>query len=241
MMKWLRKHRYTIFLITTAGFVIGAFMGFGSYFFSTSPYDAALTVNGKKISYKTYQTRFHQYLSQQRDENVILTEERTKQIKQQAIQDLVREEVFIQQAERYGLAVTDNELAAYIQNSAAFRRDNKFDQRAYFQVIHQVLRTTPEEFEKERRRDILIQKLQTLLASTIKVTDVELSWQQQKIAALSKDPEERKMAMEKPNELRNKMRQEQINHVFQEWLTQLNNQLKVQVFIDKWERRGEGA
>jgi hypothetical protein len=36
------------------------------------------------------------------------------------------------------------------------------------------------------------------------------------------------------------MRQEQVNGAFQEWLTQINNQLKVKVMLEKFEGKREG-
>src|SRR5262245_40891306 len=123
MMKWLRKHRYKIFLITVCGFLIGSFMGFGSYFFTRSPYDAAIEVNGQKISYKRYQNRFRQYMQQRQNEKTPMDKQATDQVKQQAVQDLVREAVFVKEAEKYRITVTDNELASYIQSAPAFQRD----------------------------------------------------------------------------------------------------------------------
>ncbi|HRY28502.1 MAG TPA: SurA N-terminal domain-containing protein [Elusimicrobiota bacterium] len=239
MMKWLRKHRYTIFLITVGGFLVGSFMGFGSYFFTQSPYDAAIVVNGDKIPYKRYVTRYHQYLNQRRDNNEPLNEENIKRIKQETLQDLVREAVFLQEADKYGLTVTDNEVAAYIQRSPAFQRDGQFDQGAYLQVLTQVLRIPADEFEDDRRREIKIQKLQALMASAVKVSNIEFNWQYQKRMALG-NAEEKKTAKDKPNEFREQLRQEQVSHVFQEWLSQINSQLKVKVYLDKWEGRGEG-
>src|SRR4051794_3366509 len=102
MMKWLHKHRYTIFLVTIGGFLIGSFMGFGSYFFSQSPYDAAITVNGKKISYKQYQTRYRQYLQQLQEQKQTVDQDK---LRQQVIQDLVRETVFLKEADKYGVTV----------------------------------------------------------------------------------------------------------------------------------------
>lgn len=235
MMKWLRKHRYTIFLITIGGFLIGSFMGFGSYFFSQSPYDAAITVNGEKISYKRYQTRHRQYLQQVQEQKITLDQEKMKALQQQVVQDLVREVVFLKEADKYGVIVTDNELAAYIQGAKAFQKDGQFDQATYFQVVSQVLRTPPDEFEEDRRREIKIQKMQALMASTIKLSDLEYNWGMQKALATAASDKDRKAIMEKPEEFKEQLRQEQVTNSFQQWLTQVNGQLKVQVYLDRFE------
>lgn len=237
-MKWLRKHRYTIFLITVGGFLIGSFMGFGSYFFTLSPYDAAIEVNGTEISYKRYTTRYRLYLNQRRDDGAALNKEKIEQIKQETLQDLVRETVFLQEADRYGIAVTDNELAAYIQGSPAFQKDGKFDQGAYVQVVTQMLGMPMDEFEADRRRELRIKKLQSLLASSVKITDPEFNWNAQKKMS-SGNAEEKKQLSENPGSFREQLRQEQVSHAFQEWLGQINTQLKVKVFLQKWEGRSE--
>ncbi len=238
MMKWLRKHRYTIFLITVGGFLVGSFMGFGSYFFTQSPYDAALVVNGEKVSYKRYQTRLRQYLQQRREQDGALTQEKMDLLKKETVQDLVRETVFLQEAEKYGLVATDNELAAYIQRAPAFQKDGRFDQATYLQVVHQVLRIPPEEFEEDRRRELKIQKLQSLMASAVKISDAELRLELQKRMARA-DVKTRKALLENPQALREEMRQAQVANVFQEWLGQMNSQLKVKVLLNRWEGRGD--
>lgn len=234
-MKWLRKHRYTIFLVTVGGFLVGSFMGFGSYFFTQSPYDAVMVVNGEKIPYKRYQNRFQQYIRQRKDDTP-LDEEKIKALRQQVLQDMVREAVFVQEADKYGIVVTDNELAAYIQSAPAFQKDGRFDQNAYLQVVYQVLRLTADEFEADRRRELKIQKLQALMASAIKISDLEFGWQYQKALATS-PPEERKKLQENPASLREELRQEQVSQAFQEWLSQVNSRLKVRIHLDKWEKQ----
>ncbi|MBI4397052.1 MAG: SurA N-terminal domain-containing protein [Elusimicrobia bacterium] len=238
MMKWLRKHRYKIFLVTIVGFLVGSFVGFGSYFFSRSPYDAAIVVNGDKVPYKRYQSRLRQYINNRRDSGP-LDKEKMAALRQEVLQDLVRETVFLQEADKYGIIVTNNELAAYLQQIPAFQREGRFDQNAYFHVLTQVIRVPVDEFEEDRRRDIKIQKLQFLLASSVKVTPLELDWNKQKRIA-SASAEDRKKILEKPNEFREQIRQEQVSHVFQEWLGQVNSQLKVKLHLDKWEGREEG-
>jgi peptidyl-prolyl cis-trans isomerase D len=238
LMKWLRKHRYTIFLITIGGFLIGSFMGFGSYFFTQSPYDAVMVVNGEKIPYNRYQNRLNQYI-RQRESGDPLNEEKMKALKQQVLQDMVRETVFVQEADKYGIAVTDNELAAYIQSAPAFQKDGRFDQSTYLHVIHQILRVPAEEFEKDRRRELKIQKLQSLMASAVKIGDLEFGWAYQKAMA-TLPPDGRKKIQENPAALREELRQEQAAQAFQEWLAQVNTRLKVRIFLDKWEKQQQG-
>jgi len=237
-MNWLRKHRYKIFLITVVGFIAGSFVGFGSYFFTKSPADAAIVVNGEKISYKRYRARFTQYMNNRQDK-APMTQERTAQMKQEAIQDLVRETVLLNEADKYHIRVTDNELANYIQSAPAFQKDGKFDQMAYLQVVTQVLRVPPDQFEEDRRRELRIQKLQLLLSNAVKVSPLDFQISVQQKLADAK-PEERKKIQENPLAFREELRREQVSHVFNEWFGQIQNQIKVKVMLDQFEGRGEG-
>jgi peptidyl-prolyl cis-trans isomerase D len=231
-MNWLRKHRYKIFIVTVGGFLIGTFMGFGNYLFTKSPYDAAIVVNGRDISQKRYKARLQQFLMERRRrEEAPLNEEGTRQLEQAAAQDLVREEVFLHEAEKYGVEVTDNELAAYIQSAPFFQKDGQFDQRLYGHTVTQVLRMPIEEFEEERRRDLKIQKLQNLMASGVKIGDLEFQWRAQKRLAEA-SPSERKELLKDPEELRRHFRQEQASQTFQFWLNQVNKGLKVKMNLE---------
>jgi len=235
-MDWLRRHRNTIFLITISGFILGAFVGFGSYVFTKSPQDAAITVNGEKIPYKRYQKLYTQYLNNRKEKDQKLDAAKIKEIKQSVIQDIVREEVFFQESKKYGITIPDAELSAYIQQLPAFQKDGRFDPATYIRVLHYVFRTTPEEFEKDRRRELAIQMLQRLLSSTVKLTANEINQERSRILAFTKDPEERKKIMENPEAFLKELQNIQSNSVLNEWLTQVNNRLKVRVFLDKFER-----
>ncbi len=177
-------------------------------------------------------------MQQRREQDGALTQEKMDLLKKEAVQDLVRETVFLQEAEKYRLEATDNELAAYIQRAPAFQKDGRFDQATYLQVVHQVLRIPPEEFEEDRRRELKIQKLQSLMASAVKISDAELQLELQKRMARA-DAKTRKALLENPQALREEMRQAQVANVFQEWLGQMNSQLKVKVLLNRWEGRGD--
>ena len=129
MMDWLRKYRYTIFMITLGGMLVGIFVQFGSGFLQLSPYDAAIVVNGDKISYKEYQSRLEQYRRNQQENKTPATDENINALKQKAVQDLVQETVLGQEADKYGMQVTDNEVASYIQSAPAFQKSESPSQR----------------------------------------------------------------------------------------------------------------
>src|SRR5262249_2022697 len=148
-------------------------------------------------------------------------------VRTRTLQDLVRETVFLKEADKYGVEVTDAEVAQYIQSIPAFQHDGKFDQQTYIQVLYQVIHTPPDEFEDERRKDIKIQKLQMILASAVKIGDIEFNWRFQKKMAETADADAKKKLTDNPDAFREDLRREEVNQVFNEWLTAINAQLKV--------------
>ena len=121
MMDFLRRHRQKIFLFTVAGFLAGIFVGFGGYFFSgRSSGDAVAEVNGNNIPYRIYYYLLNQYQRRIAEEGTELTPERSRQLRQEVLAELIREEILYQEAQRLGLQVTDRELAADIRRFPAF-------------------------------------------------------------------------------------------------------------------------
>ncbi len=200
MMNFLRKHKVAIFLITILGFFAGTFVGFGSYLFGEKTYyDTAAVVNGQKIPYKIYYALYNNAISMIKYSNQDLTEEMIKKIQNDIITNLVKDEIIYQQANKYGITVSDNELAADIQSYPYFlNENNQFDSRYYFQFLNN-MRLSPKEFETLRRKQLVSNKLQLLIASSAKVSDA----QEQFIKENDKDITDSMILQIKPNEILN--------------------------------------
>ena len=200
MMNFLRKHKVAIFLITILGFFAGTFVGFGSYLFGEKTYyDTAAVVNGQKIPYKIYYALYNNAISMIKYSNQDLTEEMIKKIQNDIITNLVKDEIIYQQADKYGITVSDSELAADIQSYPYFLNENKqFDSRYYFQFLNN-MRLSPKEFETLRRKQLVSNKLQLLIASSAKVSDA----QGQFIKENDKDITDTMILQIKPNEILN--------------------------------------
>ncbi len=226
-----------IFLITIIGFLAGAFVGFGSYLFGKkTATDAVAEVNGKEISYRRFAVLLNRAVENaSKEQQGTMSEEMIQQKKQEVLQDLIQEEVFWQEALKYGISVPDKELAMDIQNYPAFQKDGRFDQGAYFQVLYQVLRTTPQEFEDSRRKQIAIYKLRHLIASGVRISEAELRLEYARAnRGNMKDFEKNK------TEFSDKLRQEKVMMVFNEWFKQLNQTVKIEVFLNEIEQQGRG-
>ena len=200
MMNFLRKHKVAIFLITILGFFAVTFVGFGSYLFGEKTYyDTAAVVNGQKIPYKIYYVLYNNAISMIKYSNQDLTEEMIKKIQNDIITNLVKDEIIYQQADKYGVTVSDSELAADIQSYPYFLNENKqFDSRYYFQFLNN-MRLSPKEFETLRRKQLISNKLQLLIASSAKVSDA----QEKSIKENDKDITDSMILQIKPNEILN--------------------------------------
>jgi len=233
MANFFQRRKRTIFMVTIIGFVLGTFVGFGGYYLTRGwRADTVAVVNGKKILYQTYLNYFQRVIDNLREQNQELTDEIIKQKKQEILSDLIQEEIFYQEAKKYGIRVSDQELAADIQRFPAFQKDNRFDRGTYFQVLHYVLRMTPEEFEESRRRAIAIAKLRSLIASAVKITDKELE-----IAYLQERGNLKKFETEKEDFRQTYLSQKTLL-AFNEWFQQLGRQVKVKVYLEERERGG---
>jgi peptidyl-prolyl cis-trans isomerase D len=234
MMNFLRKHMRTIFLITIIGFLAGAFVGFGSYFFGNKTVaDAVVEINGEQIPYKRFANYLNRELDGMRQQKQEVNDEIIKQKKQEVLQDLIQEEVFSKEAAKYGITVSDGELAADIQHYPAFQREGHFDRNSYFQVVFQVLRTTPREFEDSRRKQIAVFKLRRLIASGVVITEPEL-----KLEYFNANRGNMKDFEKDRAKFFEKIRQEKTMLVFGEWFKFLNQNMRLKVHLQEIEKQG---
>lgn len=233
-MDWLRQNRYTIFLITLGIFLIGIFGGLGAnYFGGLSKANAVAEVNGVKIPYEQLSKLANRRINAIREKNPTqdFSESMMKQLEQETLSDLIREEVFVQEAKNYGITVTDQELAADVQRFPAFQRDGRFDVRTYIEVLRRMENSIPEEFEESRRKQILIGKLQNLIASSAWVTDQETEWEY----AQRHKGKKGDFAKEK-DAFRQSLSQERALWVFDQWAKQLSAQYKIRTYLERFQK-----
>ncbi len=243
IMDWLRKYKNVILVTTVAVFVVSSFVGLGQYFVTgRTASDAVAEVNDEKIPYRRYLTLYNRMVNSRREQNQDLSAEALNQLKQEVIQNLIRESVFIQEAKRYGIEVTDGELAQSLAGVPAFQKDGKFSVEAYARALQFGLNTTPEEFEDIQRRQIAVNRLQVFVARGIKITDQELEYEFARRAPPPATPakkgEVKDPAKEKAD-FREQLRQEKVSQVMSRWFQQLGTNVNIKVHIDEIELRGQ--
>jgi peptidyl-prolyl cis-trans isomerase D len=127
-----------------------------------------ITVDEYNRVYRNMYDNYKQILKDQFNESY------AKSLKSQALQELVVGRLLVQEAERVGLQISDEELQEVILKMPSFTRDGKFDRRLYNRILDQI-NMKPAAFEESQREFMLRQKLEELVKDGVMVTDSELA------------------------------------------------------------------
>jgi len=84
---------------------------------------------------------------------------------------VIQKNLILSFADELGLDVTDEEIAKQLISIPGFLKDGKFDKDTYVRVLAQN-RTKPKEFEETLKRDLLLQKIESIFK--IQASKVEL-------------------------------------------------------------------
>lgn len=225
MMNFFRKHKRNIFIATVVIFMGGTFVGFGGYLFGDRAGSDVAQVAGKRIPRRKFDFLYNRQVDELRRQDKELTSEVLKQVEAEVIQELIQDEVFWQESARFGIEVTDAELAANIRSIPAFQREGLYDFRLHYNFVRQVFRVTPKEFDEYQRRRIAFAKLRYFISTSIYVPDSEILADYRQ-----KHPEKLKSWDKEKSDYSSAYRQEVVNAVFNEYLKQLNNTVSIKVF-----------
>ncbi len=166
--------------------VVFSFWGVGSM--KAKQMTVAATVNGKSIERKTLDKSFRDLwrrYQEQEQGKFNPDEDRSRQIKQEALNGLVDRLLLTDQAALLGLTVGDGELRQRIASLPAFQQDGRFDQEAYRRALS-YNRMTPAQFESGFQEEILLEKVRTVVGDGAKIlleeVDILLHQQREEIA-----------------------------------------------------------
>lgn len=234
MMDFIRVHKKTIFWVTLVGFLFATFAYFGAGGLLTRGYDTVAKVNGEKVSYSEYSKAVTRAIENRREnqKDAELTEKDIQQIKLGILQDMISEEAFYQMALKYGLTVTDAEVAANLQQIPAFQKNGHFDHMTYFQALRYGLKMNYDEFEKSRKRALTVDKVRFLVYLLSKVTDKEAEAEY-----LRRNGNLKNYAKEKDKFLETLHNEKRVM-LFNQWITILQQKTKIEEYMAKFEQQG---
>jgi hypothetical protein len=119
-------------------------------------------------------TRVDLYADRLREQGTELDDAKMTTLKHEMLNNMMVDEMLSIKADELGLVVTDEELARDIRGTPAFNRGGQFDQDAYFQAVRATFHESPQDYEKERRKDIKTSRLKSLFYRTVKVSPEDL-------------------------------------------------------------------
>jgi peptidyl-prolyl cis-trans isomerase D len=173
----MRKHARNWIMKVLLAIIIIVFIFYFGSMTGRQKADAVATVDGKIITYLEYEKGYRELLElYNRRSGGRLTEEmmKTLNLKQQALDKLVYQAILIKKAQELDITVTDEEVRSLISSLPAFQRNGVFDDRQYQQMLR-YNKISPEDFENEQRKALLIVKLEDLIRDGVHVSDDELN------------------------------------------------------------------
>jgi len=187
MLDLMRKHAgsWLVKFILAAIIVVFVFWGVGSY--KARKATRVALVNGEPITVDEFRNAYNnriEMLRQQFGNN--LTEDIIEmlQVKRQALDQVIDQKLLLNEARRLDIRVSDEELITAIQQISAFQSAGVFNKSRYQNVLNRY-RMTPEVFEARQRESMVIDRLQSLITGSVKVSEQEVrewyNWNQAKV------------------------------------------------------------
>lgn len=173
----LRKGTDSTSIRLLIGVTVAAFIVWGARGASDRSTGAVATVNGSVIT----NTEFSQiYRRAERMQQGNLDDAGREALRAQVLQYAIQQEALFQEALHLGIAVSDEEVARELVKNQNFQKDGKFDDHTYRTVLKN-MGMTPDKFEIELRRTLLVDKLSELAIGAVAVSDGEVhkAWLEQ--------------------------------------------------------------
>ncbi|HSR12381.1 MAG TPA: SurA N-terminal domain-containing protein, partial [Thermodesulfobacteriota bacterium] len=176
MLDMMRRHAQSWMIKVIMGAIIVVFIAWGGYSLREGRQTElvkigsyVITVGEARNYYQNLRERYQSVYGER------FTEEMAKKLnlKEKAMKDLINRVLLLQEAERLGLKVTPEEVQTSIHAIPAFQKDGLFDKATYVRTLQRA-RLTPKDFESNQKQTLLLNKLQNLVVSSVKISDQEV-------------------------------------------------------------------
>jgi peptidyl-prolyl cis-trans isomerase D len=145
-------------------------MGWGG-FTKGSDDNAIAVVDKTQISNVEYQRTYQNASNRYRE--IFQDKYDDKALRKQVIDELVERELWLKEAGKMKLVVSDEELRKVITSLPGFQKDGKFDPESYRRILT-LERSSPEGFERKLRDQLLVEKAQVLVKDAVALTPAEI-------------------------------------------------------------------
>ncbi len=172
MIRMIRETSPWIIKSLILGIAIAFIGSMGWYGFEASQGNTVATVGPYTVTKEEYLRAKQRYYRLYRDQ---LKQEDIKDetLQQLAIEGLVTNKSWLVLADEFGLVVSPQELHDTIVNQTDFQKDGVFDPQ-YYQRLLAANRMKPNQYEQQRRNDLLIEKARLLVSEATTLTPAEL-------------------------------------------------------------------
>ncbi len=177
MLKFMRRHATGFMIKAIFGIIIIVFIFWGVGSFREREKIVA-KVGGYKVYYTEYADTYNRFLNIYKmiykdslDENTM----KSLKIKEKVMDELIDRYVILINAKKAGLKVYDRELNDYITGMNAFRRDGRFSQKAYEEILRRN-NLDPKRFEEGERVSIITSRLINILIDNGVFIDNDEIW-----------------------------------------------------------------
>ncbi|MBW1941179.1 MAG: SurA N-terminal domain-containing protein [Deltaproteobacteria bacterium] len=177
MLKLMREKASSLLIKILLGAIVVVFVFWGVGSFRSQKSGNVALVNDQPITVEEYRQSYNNLMERVRRRfGNNLNDEMIKmlQLKKQAIDLLINQKLLLQEADKLNFRVSDAELSDSIKKIAAFQIDGAFDSKRYNDVLNRN-RLTPEAFEAMQRESLLMDKVRSFIAGSVKVSDQEVS------------------------------------------------------------------
>ena len=236
-MNFFRRYKVHVLIFVLAAFALTLGLNFGQLAgLKGSPTDSVVDVNGDSIPLYLFENYYDRALSQLPPAQSNNQEARDQK-KKETIQELVTSTVMEQQAKHFGIEVPDQQVIGTLANIPQFQQDGRFSREAYARALAYQLKTSPQEFEDEQRRQIEVYKLSWLIRSSVRITDPEFDAAYAVLSpSLDKEVQTASKTKLTPAQVRaaarDRLQQEVLSWTLSQWYSGLNQHIKVKVHAE---------
>ncbi|MEK7287411.1 MAG: SurA N-terminal domain-containing protein [Elusimicrobiota bacterium] len=236
-MKFIRKHKELFLLLTLGFFFMSLFVGVGSMIFTGSDTrDLAAKVGPSRVERKSFNINYRQALEAVRAGKVQrdLTPELELALQNDVLRELIIRELFAVESAKWGLSVSDREIAEDIAFRQTFQREGRFDPNLYAQFVYRTLGVLPKDFEAERRKEIANAKLRGLISWSFPPSPQELEW----LYHIAKPTSTAANFLKEREEFARQEQSEAAIATLNQYLSQLSQKYPIRTFLDQ-QRAGQ--
>jgi peptidyl-prolyl cis-trans isomerase D len=177
MLDVLRKRKRSWIIIFFVAIIVAVFVLWGVGSSIKEPGEETLAkINGEVVNQREFALEYERLVDFYRQANKgTLTPEvlKTLNLKGMLLEQIIQRRLLIQEVQRLGLSVTDEEVMESIASIPGFQVNGRFSKSQYLQVLR-AKRLSPSQFEAEHREQLAIQKIYAIVLDAVRVTEEEV-------------------------------------------------------------------